>query len=142
MTGRHARETMRHSKSSRSPPVIACTGRSAHPSVDGPGAGSARSRVPRDDRTDRHDRWRLSGKPVRLHDSANLDLETCEDGLRLTGGSEGEEFGGPDRDENMTIYVVDVDGLADGVYERRLLDATPAQSAELEAIVASLRFEP
>lgn len=73
---------------------------------------------------------------------ADLDIGTCQDGLRLTGGTEGEEFGGPDRDETITMYVVDVDGLAVGVYERRLTDATEAQIAELDALVASLRFEP
>lgn len=87
----------------------------------------------------------VGGYPASRFDfttQADLDLETCDEGLRLTGGSEGEEFGGPDRDETITMYVVDVDGLAVGVYERRLTDATPAQIAELDALVASLRFEP
>lgn len=47
----------------------------------------------------------------------------------------------PAPDEAMTFYVVDVDGVAVGV-GALMRDATPRDVAELEAIIASLQFEP
>lgn len=43
----------------------------------------------------------------------------------------------------MTFYVVDVDGLAVGVSGCcSNAETAPAQIAELEAIIASMQFEP
>ncbi len=76
----------------------------------------------------------------------DFDLEACDDDtLRLAhDGSAGEGFGRtPGQGEVMTFYVVDVDGLAVGVSGCcSNAETKPAQIAELDAIVASLQFEP
>ena len=42
----------------------------------------------------------------------------------------------------MTVYLFQVEGVSVGVAATWTADAKPAQLAELDAIVASLRIEP
>jgi len=81
---------------------------------------------------------------------ADFDASTCGDGslpLWLAPGGRSPSLVGEgmqiDPGQTMTVYVVDVGGLAVGVAATRWEgDATPAEIAELDAVVESLRFEP
>jgi hypothetical protein len=91
----------------------------------------------------------VGGHPASRFDltiPADLDLEACDDdNLRLAhDGSAGEGFArDPGTGEGTTFYVVDVDGLAVGVSACcSTEETTPAQLAQLDAVVASLQFEP
>jgi hypothetical protein len=91
----------------------------------------------------------IGGRPASRFEftiPTNFDLQACDDGTtRLAhDGSAGEGFGRtPGPGEVMMFYVVDVDGLAVGVNGCCANSGTdPAEVAELEAIIASLRFEP
>ena len=77
---------------------------------------------------------------------ADIDRTRCDDGtLWLTPRDpEGLGLANIDPGTTMTVYVVDVDGSAVAVAARLWPpeDSTPAALAELNAIAASLRFEP
>lgn len=77
---------------------------------------------------------------------AGFDLEACDDdalGLAHDGSADGAFARTLGQGEGMIFYVVDVDGLAVGVSACcSLQETTPAQIAELDAIVASLQVEP
>jgi hypothetical protein len=76
----------------------------------------------------------------------DFDYTTCADDIHLwqsPGGGEGPgmyEFDGSG--SFVTVYVVDVDGSALGIAVDSGVPDEPADVAELDAIVASLRIEP
>lgn len=68
----------------------------------------------------------------------DFDLNACDaQTFRLWGEGPAMDTG-----QSVTVLLLQVDGVPLGIAATRNADASPAQFAELEAIVASLRIEP
>ena len=92
------------------------------------------------------------GKKVELQVPADLDINTCDsDGdspifgrwyTDVPDSTYGAQPYTLDKAQHDTIYIVDVDGTRQVIDVMYLPNASAADRAELDKIVASIRFEP
>jgi hypothetical protein len=91
----------------------------------------------------------LPGKKVELSIPDDVDIDTCDrqDGFPVFGRwSPGLSSAGQPwtwgKGQHDTVYIVDVDGTRQVIDTMYLRGTTPATLAELDQILASIRFEP
>ena len=90
------------------------------------------------------------GKKVELSIPEAVDVETCDaqDGYTVFGrwsGPNSPSFAGPvtyGSGQRNTVYIIDVDGTRQVIDTMHLPGTSEANLAELDQILASIRFEP